>query len=320
MPTNEIRYLLRSPLPVTLRGGHLLQLGREPGRGLLITAPPDAPRDGGGAVAGTGVRGAAVVLAALERPRNLTDLERLAPGVPTSWLIGLLHRLRVAGLVLALDGQPVAPRVAVIGSGALAATIAGLLAASPGGLDVLRLAADEPPAPGPPLAPLRPESVPLVHWGRCDPDWPALNVVATGTDEPDRALTDALLRSDRDHLVVRLEPGRGVVGPFVRPGVTACVRCLDLTRSRQDAGWPRLLAQLCLTRHDPPPVLLAWTAATACAQVLAALESAVPDAQGRTVELAAPEHAIAARAWTPHPDCGCIGEWTRSVGDLAAAG
>ena len=60
MPTNEIRYLLRSPLPVTLRGGHLLQLGREPGRGLLITAPPDAPRDGGGAVAGTGVRGEAL--------------------------------------------------------------------------------------------------------------------------------------------------------------------------------------------------------------------------------------------------------------------
>ena len=319
MPTDEVRYLLRSPLPVTVRDGRILQLGREPGRGLLLTAPPDTVRDGTAAT-GTGVRGAAVVLAALERPRSLTDLRRLAPGVPTAWLLGLLHRLRSAGLVLALDGPVAAARVAVICSGVLAATIAGLLATSPVGLDVVRLAADEPPAPGLPEAPFRPEAVPLVHWGRCDPNWPGLNVVATGTDEPDRALTDALLRSDRDHLVVRLEPGRGVVGPFVRPGLTACVRCLDLTRSRQDAGWPRLLAQLCLTRHDPPPVLLAWAAATACAQVLAALASAVPDVQGRTVELAAPEHVIAVREWTAHPDCGCLGEWTAPADDLAAAG
>jgi hypothetical protein len=66
-------------------------------------------------------------------------------------------------------------------------------------------------------------------------------------------------------------------------------------------------------------VLLAWTAATACAQVLAALDSAVPDAQGRTVELVAPEHVISVREWAAHPDCGCIGSWDEPAGALPAA-
>jgi hypothetical protein len=316
--TDEVHYRLRSPLPVTLRDGQVLQVGREPARGLLITAPPDPVRNGAAAT-GAGSRAAVVVLAALEHPRTLTDLRRLATGVPTPWLRGVLQRLCEAGLVLALDRPAAARRVAVVGSGVLASTIAGLLAQGPVGLELVRLAADEPPAQRAPGVPSRPEALPLAHWSRCDPEWAELTVVATGTDEPDRALTDALLRRDRPHLIVRLEPGRGVVGPFVRPGLTACVRCLDLARSRQDAAWPRLLAQLCLTRHDPPPVLLAWTAATACAQVLAALDSAVPDAQGRTVELVAPEHVISVREWAAHPDCGCIGSWDEPAGALPAA-
>jgi hypothetical protein len=197
--TDEVHYRLRSPLPVTLRDGQVLQVGREPARGLLITAPPDPVRNGAAAT-GAGSRAAVVVLAALEHPRTLTDLRRLATGVPTPWLRGVLQRLCEAGLVLALDRPATARRVAVVGSGVLASTIAGLLGQGPVGLELVRLAADEPPAQRAPGVPSRPEALPLAHWSRCDPEWAELTVVATGTDEPDRALTDALLRRDRPHL------------------------------------------------------------------------------------------------------------------------
>ncbi|MGJ0223707.1 hypothetical protein ACQUZK_09930, partial [Streptococcus pyogenes] len=73
-----------------------------------------------------------------------------------------------------------------------------------------------------------------------------------------------------------------LVGPLVRPGVTACLRCLDLERSGRDPCWPTLAAQL--TRTTPvaeETTLAATSSALAAAQALAHLDGrpvAVEDA------------------------------------------
>ena len=45
------------------------------------------------------------------------------------------------------------------------------------------------------------------------------------------------------HLLVRLTEGRAVVGPFVVPGATACLRCLDAHCTDADPSWPLLVRQ-----------------------------------------------------------------------------
>ncbi len=128
----------------------------------------------------------------------------------------------------------------------------------------------------------------------------------TRSAEPDRALTDALFRAGRPHLVVRLEPDRAVVGPLVLPGRTPCVRCQDLQRCRLDDAWPHLLAQLCREPVEPEPTLLAWAASTAAVQVRAWLNDGSPDTAGSTLELGLADFRLRSRAWTAHPRCGCL--------------
>ena len=43
------------------------------------------------------------------------------------------------------------------------------------------------------------------------------------------------VRARVPHLIVCVSEAIGVVGPLVRPGVTACLRCLDFTRAERDA-------------------------------------------------------------------------------------
>ena len=53
-----------------------------------------------------------------------------------------------------------------------------------------------------------------------------------------------LTRAGIAHLAVAGVEGVAVVGPLVRPGRSACLRCLDLARSERDPAWPLILAQL----------------------------------------------------------------------------
>jgi hypothetical protein len=47
-----------------------------------------------------------------------------------------------------------------------------------------------------------------------------------------------LVREGLAHLAVTAAEAVGVVGPLVRPGRSACLRCLDLARSERDPAWP----------------------------------------------------------------------------------
>lgn len=52
-------------------------------------------------------------------------------------------------------------------------------------------------------------------------------VVHLDDTEPDRALVDGWVSADRPHLFVTATEGFVRVGPFVAPGLTACLRCID---------------------------------------------------------------------------------------------
>jgi bacteriocin biosynthesis cyclodehydratase domain-containing protein len=117
-----------------------------------------------------------------------------------------------------------------------------------------------------------------------------------------------MLRSVR-HLTVWVRDGTVVIGPLVRPGSTACLRCFDLHRTDRDPHWPVLIAQLS-TMPDPAEsaeaTLLAMAAAIAAGQVLAELDGDDPDTLDGTLEVSPPA-TIRRRSWVPHPRCGCLG-------------
>ncbi len=133
-------------------------------------------------------------------------------------------------------------------------------------------------------------------------------LVLVGHQSPSQ--TTELLRLSRPHLSVTASEGIGVVGPLVRPGSTACLRCLDLTRAERDPAWPLILAQLSRRSADPPacdPVLAAAVAAQAGAVVVAFADGGVlaQAAVNGTLELLAPGWQWRRRSWRPHPACCC---------------
>ncbi|MGV8908422.1 MAG: hypothetical protein ACOH1Y_05520 [Propionicimonas sp.] len=232
-------------------------------------------------------KGLPLAVELLARPQGTNDLARLLPELDPAWVDWLVVRLSDAGLMCPIS-PPAGSRLAVVGAGALADAVASSLAA-PGvvvaRLEPAPLAADETAARG--VA-------------------PDLVVLAGATAEPDRALTDALLRSGQCHLVVRLEPDRAILGPLVLPGRSPCVRCQDLNRCRLDDAWPHLLAQLCREKVHPEPTLLAWAAANAAVQVRAWLAGGSPETAGSTLELGLADYRLRSRRWPAHPGCGCL--------------
>ena len=131
-------------------------------------------------------------------------------------------------------------------------------------------------------------------------------VVLTDDVVPDPLVTAALVESGVRHLHVHCREGRVVVGPFVVPGRTPCLRCTDLYRAGRDAAWPRVAAQL-LGTHGVAAVP-ALTAATAL--VLAELEAtrdphATPQTLGATVEISPAEGLWARREWPAQAACRC---------------
>ena len=136
-----------------------------------------------------------------------------------------------------------------------------------------------------------------------------------GVGEPSRALTDPLLREAVPHLVVRLTEGVAVVGPFVLPGITPCLRCTDARLSEDDPAWTLLVEQYArlIGRGDradgvPEPVdaaLAALAVAWAAREVATYAEGGTPATLGATVRLSARSSEVETRRWDRHPRCGC---------------
>ncbi|HEX6515563.1 MAG TPA: hypothetical protein VF049_08305 [Nocardioidaceae bacterium] len=135
-----------------------------------------------------------------------------------------------------------------------------------------------------------------------------------GCGEPDRELVDGWMRESVPHLLVRVSEGHASVGPFVVPGRTACLRCLDAHAADADPSWPLLVAQYaaCCERARPdglpePVDLLLATVAVAWAarDVVSFGEGRRPSTWSTTVRLDPTLSSIESRAWLRHPECGC---------------
>jgi len=132
--------------------------------------------------------------------------------------------------------------------------------------------------------------------------------VLVGRQQPEHLAE--LVRLGRAHLAVQATEAIGVVGPLVRPGSTACLRCLDLARAEHDPAWPLVLAQVAGRDADPPgcdPILEAAVAAQAAAIAVAVADRtplALAAVNG-TLELVQPAWQWRRRSWRPHPDCTC---------------
>ena len=136
--------------------------------------------------------------------------------------------------------------------------------------------------------------------------------LAVLTGRPDPVVLDELMRHRVPHLVVHADEAIGVVGPLVLPGRSACVRCLDLSKTARDPAWPRILAQAggaggpLTVPQACDTVLAAATAALATAQALMLIDRAgEPATANGTLELVLPDWQWQRRGWPPHPACTC---------------
>ena len=134
-------------------------------------------------------------------------------------------------------------------------------------------------------------------------------VVLVQRGAADASAADALVAEGIPHLSVVVRDTDVLVGPFVVPGATPCLRCLDLHRTDLDPGWPHVVTQVPLAPADrcPPEETATATAVAglACLQVLAHLDGAVVASRGATLELLVPEAVVRRRPWAVHPQCGC---------------
>ena len=140
-------------------------------------------------------------------------------------------------------------------------------------------------------------------------------------------LPDGLVRTGVPHLAVWAGEAIGVIGPLVRPGRSACLRCVELRKADADPQWPRITAQATLARVRPracDTALAAMAAAMACAQALLLIDRAGPAALGPatvggTLEVVLPDWRWRRRSWAPHPACRC-GAAGAGFGARSAAG
>jgi hypothetical protein len=128
--------------------------------------------------------------------------------------------------------------------------------------------------------------------------------VTTGA-EPRRDVLDQWVRDDRPHLTLTTLAGRTRLGPFVVPGHTACLRCVDEHLTDRDPRHPLVLEQ----HHEPDPrdtgrpedlqFALAW----AVRDLTGWVEERRPTTWSATVELGTGDPTV--RSWRRHPRCGC---------------
>ena len=160
--------------------------------------------------------------------------------------------------------------------------------------------------------------------------WPSTEAVdavllvpdaARGVVEPQRREADALLRDGVPHLMAVAYATVARLGPFVIPGTTACLRCLDLAQAETDPAWPAVLEQLV----TPAPVLpgampaidstlVSLAGVWAALEILALIQALPVRTAGATVEVSLAEPSPARRCWPAHPACGCGWDRTATMG------
>ena len=147
----------------------------------------------------------------------------------------------------------------------------------------------------------------------------AVLVIAVG--EFDRTRTDALSHSDTPHLLVQLAENVIRLGPFVQPGVTACLRCVDAHLGDADPRRALIVeqyARAAVHRADgvPEPVDPAVATAVigwAVRDLVSFVDDEVPATWSAGLRFG-PGMRNETTEWSRHQSCGCA--WA----DATAAG
>lgn len=156
-----------------------------------------------------------------------------------------------------------------------------------------------------------------LRWSGLEANAQARLALVLSLGELDRRVLDPLIRSDVPHLIVRALDGVIVLGPFVVPGETACLRCLDTYSADEDPcylttldRYVRACAQPredgCLDIVNPGDAALALAWATRDLREYAT--GGIPTTWSTTIVIGDPSAPLNAVTWKPHPDCGC--HWT----------
>lgn len=122
-----------------------------------------------------------------------------------------------------------------------------------------------------------------------------------------RETVDPLVRVGAPHLLVSGHAGGRRLGPFVEPGRTACLRCVDAHEAETDPRRPFLVEQAALASVGDQPVdpvldrlVLAWAVRDLCRY----LEGDEPSTWSATVDVGPTDPPRLVR-WLRHPHCGC---------------
>lgn len=138
--------------------------------------------------------------------------------------------------------------------------------------------------------------------------------------ELERERLDPFVRSEIPHLVVRTADGGLLVGPFVEPGRTACLRCLDAHLGVRDPDHLPVLSRYIEASHTPrgdglpddaDPVLVQLALAWAVRDLTAHLAGERPSTWSATVHLGPELGRQEQTSWSRHPECGC--SWPGTV-------
>jgi len=126
--------------------------------------------------------------------------------------------------------------------------------------------------------------------------------------ELSRGRLDGWVRHGVPHLVVVDRGDSWTVGPYVVPGETACLRCLDAHAAETDPRHP-WVAELAartpaLVPHACDPALRAAALGCAVSDLLTAAEGGRPASWSATLHLEAGQPPVLT-AWLRHPHCGC---------------
>jgi hypothetical protein len=216
-----------------------------------------------------------------------------------------LERLRAADLLVALPGSGLEARLAAEHGPTAAQRAASRRSA--------RVAVEAPPdLTGAAAALLRDEGVPTVTSAAS-----VVLVIARGPVR--RGRLDALVQDARPHLVVSGGPTGWEVGPFVVPGRTACLRCVDAARAESEPRRAVIADQLARSARPVPvsPTLQAAALALAVREVIGYVDGDLPATWSASVllgVLGAPRVA----QWARHPLCGCAWDVVLAE-DVAAA-
>jgi hypothetical protein len=127
-------------------------------------------------------------------------------------------------------------------------------------------------------------------------------------DEPLRADIDPLVREGAPHLLVTCGPAARI-GPFVVPGQTACLRCVDAHLAELDPRRPLVVEQTARAAlaSDAAPVDATLTTLALAWATRDLARYAEGDRPATWSALVTIDHTGAAvrREWERHPHCGC---------------